>query len=168
MDNGFDYPNDLCVQKALLRRLDAIEILQIRLDYDLKRLNSIQYSLCQIVQRTSHFSRQHMSPLLRLLHWITVKQRIKFKWCLLIFKVLKLGLPPYFSPYFVPNTCKIATRRSVPSRICSIVILYLLIEIHTSLNHTMIIVLPQVAHQSGIASLNMYGVVILCIRFGVN
>ena len=33
MDNGFDYPNDLCVQNALWRRLDAIEILQIRLDY---------------------------------------------------------------------------------------------------------------------------------------
>ena len=32
MDNGFDYPNDLCVQNALWRRLDAIEILQIRLD----------------------------------------------------------------------------------------------------------------------------------------
>ena len=33
MDNGFDYPNDLCVQNALWRRLDAIEILQIRLDF---------------------------------------------------------------------------------------------------------------------------------------
>ena len=32
-DDGFDYPNDLCVQNALWRRLDAIEILQIRLDY---------------------------------------------------------------------------------------------------------------------------------------
>ena len=32
MDNGFDYPNDLCVQNALWRRLDAIEILQIRLE----------------------------------------------------------------------------------------------------------------------------------------
>ena len=32
MDNGFDYPNDLCLQNALWRRLEAIEILQIRLD----------------------------------------------------------------------------------------------------------------------------------------
>ena len=32
MDNGFDYPNDLCVQNALWRRVDAIEkLLQIRL-----------------------------------------------------------------------------------------------------------------------------------------
>ena len=32
-DNGFDYPNNLCIQNALWRRLDAIEILQIRLDF---------------------------------------------------------------------------------------------------------------------------------------
>ena len=32
MDNGYDYPNDLCVQNTLWRRLDPIEILQIRLD----------------------------------------------------------------------------------------------------------------------------------------
>ena len=31
-DNGFDYPNDLCVQNALRRRLDAIETLQMKLD----------------------------------------------------------------------------------------------------------------------------------------
>ena len=41
-------------------------------EYDLKRLNSIQYSLCRIVQRTSRFSREHMSPHLRLLHWLPV------------------------------------------------------------------------------------------------
>ena len=79
-------------------------------------LNSIQYSLCRIVQRTSRFSREHMSPHLRSLHWLPVKQRITFKWCLLIFKTLKFGLPPYFSPYFVPYTCKISTRRSAPSK----------------------------------------------------
>ena len=29
---------------------------------------------------------------------------------------LKFGLPPYFSPYFVPYTCKISTRRSGSSK----------------------------------------------------
>ena len=57
-----------------------------------------------------------MSPHLRSLHWLPVKQCIKFKWCLLIFKTLKLGLPPYFSPYFVPYTCKISTRHSARSK----------------------------------------------------
>ena len=31
-DNGFDYPNNLCVQNAFLRRLNAIAVLYIRLD----------------------------------------------------------------------------------------------------------------------------------------
>ena len=73
-------------------------------------------NLCCIIQRASRFSREHMSPHLKSLHWLPVKQRIKFKWRLLIFKTLKLGLPPYFSQYFVPYTCKISNRRSVPSK----------------------------------------------------
>ena len=85
-------------------------------EYDLERLNSIQYSLCRIIQRTSRFSREYMSPHLRSLHWPPVKQRIRFKWCLLILKILKLGLPPYFSPYFVLYTSKISTGRSTPSK----------------------------------------------------
>ena len=85
-----------------------------------------------------------MSPHFRSLHWLPVKQRIQFKCplsssssrldsrknqfacptirslhtvcCLLIFKVLKFGLPPYFSPYFVPYSCEITTRRSARSK----------------------------------------------------
>ena len=57
-----------------------------------------------------------MSPHLRSLHGFPVNQRIKFKWCLLIFKTLKFGLPPYFSAYFVPYICKITTRRRASSK----------------------------------------------------
>ena len=32
MANGYDYPSDLCVQNAFWRRLDTVEILQIRLE----------------------------------------------------------------------------------------------------------------------------------------
>ena len=69
----------------------------------------------------SHFSkdifpRSIMSPHLRSLHWLPVKHCIKFQWCLLIFKILKLGLPPYFSPYFVPYIYKISTRLRAPSK----------------------------------------------------
>ena len=64
-------------------------------EYDLKRINSVQYSLCRIIQRTSRFSREHMSPHLRLLYWLPVKQHVKFKWFLLIFKTFKLRLTHY-------------------------------------------------------------------------
>ena len=92
-----DKSTAIAVANALVcSRLDYCNsLLNTISKYNLKQLNSIQYSLCRIVQRCSG---EHRSPHLRSLHWLPVKQRIKFKWCLLIFKNLKLGLPPYFSP----------------------------------------------------------------------
>ena len=54
-----------------------------------------------------------MSPHLKALHWLPIRQRIDFKWFLLIYKFINTGLPPYFSDYFVPHTSNVATRRSV-------------------------------------------------------
>ena len=42
----FDYPNHLCVQNGILRRLDAIEILQIRLD---KYYQFITFHYCDLL-----------------------------------------------------------------------------------------------------------------------
>ena len=70
-----DKPTAIAVANALVSsRLDYCNsLLNSISEYDLKRLNSIQYSLCRIVQRTSRFSREHMSPHLRSLHWLPVK-----------------------------------------------------------------------------------------------
>lgn len=113
-----DKPTAISVANALvMSRLDYCNsLLNSISQYDLRRLNSIQYSLCRIINRTSRYSREHMSPHLKALHWLPIKQRIQFKWGLLIYKVIKLGLPRYFGPYFTPYICKIATRRSVPSK----------------------------------------------------
>ena len=148
-----DKPTAIAVANALVSSwLDYCNsLLNSISQYDLKRLNSIQYSLCRIVQPTSRFSREHMCPHLRSLHWLPVKQRIKFKWCLLIFKTLKFGLPPYFSPYFVPYTCKIST--SAPSKhILSRDVVHFNRNIHKP-SCTLIIVLLLVARWSGITSL---------------
>ena len=80
--------------------------------FDLKRLQSLQYSLCRIIHRIPKFSRVHMSPYLKTLHWLPVEQRIEFKWLLLIFKIVKLGLPSYFTPYFTRHVSGRTTRRS--------------------------------------------------------
>ena len=84
-----------------------------------------------------------------------------------IFKTLKLGLPPYFSQYFVPYTCKISTRRSVPSKNMLNPDIILSIEILTNPGCTLKIDLLLAAHRYGIASLKNY-VMILYILFGVN
>ena len=166
-----DKPTAIAVANALVTsRLDYCNsLLNSISEYDLKRLNSIQYSLCRIVQRISRFSRDHMSPHLRSLHWLPVKQRIKFKWCLLIFKTLRFGLPPYFGPYFVPYTCN-GYLLDVVLHLNTYLVMMLSpsIEIFTNPSCTLIIVLLLVARWSGIASLKGCVVVILYILFGVN
>ena len=102
----FDNSTAISVANALVgSRLDYCNsLLNSISEYDLKQLSSIQYSPCRIIQQIFCFSRKHKSPHLRSLHCLPVKQCIKFKWCLLIFKTLKVGLPPYFSQYFLPHT----------------------------------------------------------------
>ena len=128
----------------------------------------MQYSLCRIIQRTSRFSREHISPHLRSLHWLPVKERVKFKWCLLIFKTLKLGLPPYFSQYLFHVHVKYLPGIVFHKKTCLIVMLSLSIEIFTNPICTLKIVLLLVAGRYGIASLKKHVVVILYILFSVN
>ena len=66
-----DKPTAIAVANALISSwLDYCNSLLISIsEYDLKRLTSIQYTLCRIVQGTSRFAREHMSPHLRSLHW---------------------------------------------------------------------------------------------------
>ena len=82
-------------------------------DYDLRRLQGIQNSLCRIITRTSRFS--SITPHLIDLHWLPVRQRIDFKWCLLIFKCLQTGIPPYLHSGLTAYSCVQNTRRSSPS-----------------------------------------------------
>ena len=55
------FNNVFAVANALVSsRLDYYNsLLNSISEYDLKRLNSIQYSLCRLVQRTSRSSREH-------------------------------------------------------------------------------------------------------------
>ena len=53
-----------------------------------------------------------MSPHLKALHWLPIRQRIDFKWFLLIYKFMNTGFPSYFSEYFVPHSSNVTTRRS--------------------------------------------------------
>ena len=82
----------------------------------MKRLRSVQYSICRIVNRVSRYSKERMSPHLKSLHWLPIRQRIDFKWYLLMFKIVHYRLPPYFTPYFIPHSSQVATRRSAGSR----------------------------------------------------
>ena len=74
--------------------------------------NIIQNCLARFVSGVSRFS--HVSPILKSLHWLPVKQRIIFKTLLLIYKFLTTGKPKYFAPYLSLYTSAVKTRHSNP------------------------------------------------------
>ena len=89
---------------------------------DLKRLQCVQNSLARIVAQSPRFS--HVTPVLRSLHWLPIKYRIRFKTALIIYKFLHTGLPAYFSPHLTRYTCAANTRRASPDNLYLYVPLY--------------------------------------------
>jgi CRISPR/Cas system CMR-associated protein Cmr3 (group 5 of RAMP superfamily) len=80
-----------------------------RLDYDksllfglpntqLDRLQCIQNCAARIITRTKR--QEHITPILKDLHWLQVQQRIKYKILLLTYKVLNNFGPPYLTELF--------------------------------------------------------------------
>ena len=63
---------------------------------NITRLQDIQNCLALFVSGASRFS--HVTPILKSLHWLPVKQQIIFKTLLLIYKYLTTGKPKYFAP----------------------------------------------------------------------
>ena len=82
---------------------------------DIKKLQCVQNSLARIITRSSRFS--HITPVLRSLHWLPIKHRIRFKTLSIIYKFLHTGIPTYFSPHLVRYTCAVNTRRSSPDNL---------------------------------------------------
>ena len=68
-------------------RLDYCNALFLSLtDFDLRRLQLVQNSLCRVVIRSSKCS--HITPQLKKLHWHPIKYRIQFKIGLITYKIL--------------------------------------------------------------------------------
>ena len=76
------------------------------------RLQNIQNCLACFVSGASRFS--HITPTLKSLHWLPVKQRIIF--ILLIYQYLATGKPKYFAPYLSLYTYAIKIRHSNPEK----------------------------------------------------
>ena len=79
---------------------------------ELKRLQSIQNTLCRIVTRCSRFS--HVTPYLEGLQWLPIASRIEFKTNLLTYKALQTGQLTYLAAYLHPFKSAYNTRRSNP------------------------------------------------------
>jgi hypothetical protein len=89
---------------------------------DLKKLQCVQNSLARIVTRSSKFS--HITPVLRSLHWLPIKYRIRFKTATIIYKFIHTGIPTYFNSHLARYTCAVNTRRGSPEHLYLHVPLY--------------------------------------------
>ena len=77
----------------------------------LQKLQLVQNSAARLITKTGR--REHITPVLRELHWLPVRQRIDFKLAVLVYKVLHGQLPQY-----VAEDCQLLTdigRRSLGS-----------------------------------------------------
>ena len=77
---------------------------------NLNKLQRIQNSLARVITYTSKY--QHITPILKKLHWLPIKQRINYKLCLLTYRTLTNQQPTYLynSPSFPSHS--VSTRSS--------------------------------------------------------
>jgi len=108
------------VSKAVLLSLDTVLVLS-RVDYDnatlaglparqLCRLQSILHTFARIVFSARKFD--HVTPLLRELHWLRIPERITFKLSCLVFRSLNSTAPVYVADS-IKRSPDITTRRRV-------------------------------------------------------
>ena len=103
----------LLVNALVSSRLDYCNSLFLSLtDFELRRLQLVQNSLCRVVTRSSKFS--HITPQLKKLHWLPVRYRVQFKIGLITYKILTQGQPVYLRDLIHPYTSFRNTRRSTP------------------------------------------------------
>ena len=67
-----------------------------------QRLQAVQNAAARLVSGTRRS--EHITPVLRQLHWLPVRQRIEFKMAVLVYKALN-----GFSPQYLADDCQLIT-----------------------------------------------------------
>jgi len=102
----------IVVQAFISSRLDYCNSLLCGIAGDLlQKLQSVQNAAARLITKTGR--RERITPVLRELHWLPVRQRIDFKLALLVYKALHGQLPQYLA-----EDCQLLTdigRRSLRS-----------------------------------------------------
>ena len=79
------------------------------------RLQYVQNALARFVTGASKYT--HITSILRILHWLPIRQHIIFKTLVLVYKYLTTGQPKYFAPYLSLYKSAMNTRRSNPKNL---------------------------------------------------
>ena len=81
-------------------------------DFELRRLQLVQNSLCRVVTGSSKSS--HITPQLKKLYWLPVRYRVQVKIGVITYKILNRSQPVYLRELIHPYTSSRNTRRSTP------------------------------------------------------
>ena len=90
---------------------------------NITRFQNIQNCLARFVSSASRFF--HDTPILKVSHWLPVKQRIIFTTLLLRYKYFTTGKSKNSAPNLSPYTSAVKTRRSNPEKMFLKVPLYI-------------------------------------------
>ena len=80
----------------------------------LKKLQAVQNAAARVTTKTRKFD--HITPVLRELHWLPVRKRIVYKLAVMVYKCLHGLAPPYLAADCVPVT-SVASRRHLRSAV---------------------------------------------------
>ena len=94
-------------------RLDYCNSLFVSPDFELRRLQLVQNSVCRVVTHSSKFS--HITPQLKKFHWLPVRYRVQFKIGLITFKILNQGQPVYLRELIHPAPLTEIQSKSPPN-----------------------------------------------------
>ena len=109
-----------CFLTPSVAKTIAISLIGSKLDYcnsvlfnvtekEISKLQGVQNCLARVVTKSPRFC--HITPLLKSLHWLPVRYRIKFKFCSLTYQAPTSGQPVYIRNMLQPSR-KVRTLRS--------------------------------------------------------
>ena len=76
----------------------------------LRGLSALILRKLQCVANTTKYS--HITPVRKILHWLSIKYCSIFKTAVLVYKFLHSGNPKYFEPFLIPRHSAYNTRQS--------------------------------------------------------